>query len=163
MHRFLALGLALAAMLLSGCGSSNPHMIDQTRAEALSATVDQIAQRTDAEDCEGAQGAVREAKNQVSELPKSVDSRLKGNLTDWLDHIAVEVPKDCKPKAEKTPTTTPTPTPTETDTPTPTPTETDTPTPTPTPTPTETPPPVPTGTPTVQPPAGGGVIPGNEG
>ena len=161
MHRFLALGLALAAMLLSGCGSSNPHMIDQTRAEALSATVDQIAQRTDAEDCEGAQGAVREAKNQVSELPKSVDSRLKGNLTDWLDHIAVEVPKDCQAKPAKTPTPTQTPDQTETPTPTQTPDQTET--PTPTPTPTDTPTPAPTDTPTVQPGADGGVLPGNDG
>lgn len=163
MFRSLVLGLALAALLLSGCGSDNPRMIDQRRAEALTATVDEIGQRTSDEDCDGAQGAVREAKNQVQELPRKVDSRLKDNLNEWLDHLDQQVPKDCKPKAEETPTATETPAETETPTPTPTETPAETPTPTPTPTATETPPPVPTEVPPVEPGATGGVIPGNEG
>jgi hypothetical protein len=162
MFRPLALGLAVAVLLLSGCGSDNPRLIDQRRAEALTATVDEIGQRTSDEDCDGAQSAVREAKNQVNELPSKVDAKLRNNLNEWLDHLNEQVPKDCKPKAEETPT--PTETPEETKTPTPTPTvEEVTPTPTPTPTVTETPPPEPTVEPPVEPGVSGGVIPDNEG
>lgn len=160
MNRSLVLGLALAALLLSGCGRENPKLIDQGRAEALTATVDEIGQLTEAEDCDGAQSAVREAKGQVTELPSRVDSKLKDNLNEWLDHLDEEVPKDCQPEPEETPTPT-----VEEETPTPTPTPTveeETPTPTPTPTPTETPVPEPT-EPPVEPPAIGGVIPGDEG
>jgi gas vesicle protein len=163
MFRSLALGLVLAALLLAGCGSDNPRMIDQQRAEALTATVDEIGQRTEAEECDGAKSAVREAKNQVQELPSKVSVRLKDNLNDWLNHIDEQVPKDCKPKAEATPTATETPD--ETETPSPTPTDTPDETPTPTPTPTATPTPLPE--PTVEPPADpgdtGGVLPGDEG
>jgi outer membrane biosynthesis protein TonB len=163
MFRSLALGLALAALLLAGCGSDNPRMIDQQRARALTATVDEIGQRTDSEDCDGAQSAVQEAKNQVQELPSKVSVGLKDNLNDWLDHIDEQVPKDCKAAAEETPTPTETPDETETPTPTPTPDETPTPTPTPSATPTETPPPEPTVEPPADPGDTGGVLPGDEG
>lgn len=165
MNRSLVTGLALAALLLPGCGSDNPKLIDQRRAEALTASVDEIGSRTAAEDCDGAQSAVREAKNQVTELPSRVDSRLRSNLAEWLDHLEEEVPKDCKPEPEKTATPTETPTveeKTPTPTPTPTPTvEEATPTPTPTATPTATPPPP--VEPPVEPGAIGGVLPEDEG
>ena len=166
MSRSLVLGLALAAaMLLTACGGSNPKLIPEDRAQRLTDTVDQVAQRTDDEDCSGAQAALRRARNQVSELPRRVDRNLKANLDDWLDQIASRIPPDCKP--EKTPTPTPdeTEAPTETPTPSATPTPTDTPTPTPTATPTpeggdeqNSPP----SEPTVQPPDTGGVVPGDE-
>ncbi|MDP9293716.1 MAG: hypothetical protein M3O90_04690 [Actinomycetota bacterium] len=159
MLRSLSLGLALAAVLLTGCGRENPRLIPQTRAQALTDAVDQIAQRTDAEDCTGAQRAVQQARGQVAELPRRVDAKLRANINDWLNHIADEVPKDCKPAPEETPTATKTPD--KTETPTPTATETPDKTETPTPTPTETP--APTEVPTVEPPGTGGVIPGNEG
>jgi hypothetical protein len=159
MHRLLLLGLALAAaLLLTACGSSNPKLIPQDRADSLNQAVDDVASRTSNEDCDGADQALQEARNQVNELPRTVDSKLKSNLKRWLNHIADEIPKDCKP--------TPTPTPTATETDTPTATATETPTKTPTPTPTDTPTatatPSATGTPTVQPPDTGGVVPGDD-
>jgi outer membrane biosynthesis protein TonB len=159
MLRPLSLGLALAALLLSGCGRENPRLIPESRAQALTDTVDQIAQRTDAEDCTGAQRAVQQARGEVAELPRRVDADLRANLNDWLEHIAEEVPKDCRPAAEETPTATETPEETETPSPTASPEKTETSTPTPTPTATETPAEVPT----VEPPGSGGVIPGDEG
>ena len=46
MSRSLPLGLALAAALfLTACGSSNPKLIPEDRAQALKDTVDQVAQR----------------------------------------------------------------------------------------------------------------------
>lgn len=165
MLRLLPLGLALAAaLLLAACGSENPKLIPQDRADRLTSTVDQIAARTADEDCDGAQTSLRRARNQVAELPRGVDRGLKANLNDWLDQIGSRIPEDCKPSE------TPTPTPEETETPSPTATETpeETATPTPTPTPTTTPPPDEGGdeedspvTPPVEPPDTGGVSPGN--
>jgi hypothetical protein len=158
MHRLLLLGLALAAaLLLTACGSSNPKLIPQDRADSLNQALDDVASRTGDQDCSGADQALQEARNQVNELPAEVDRALKRNITKWLNHIADEIPKDCKPES------TPTPSPTATETPTETPTESPTKTPTPSPTesPTETPSPSPTGTPTVQPPDTGGVVPGD--
>jgi hypothetical protein len=158
MTRLLLLGLALAAaLLLTACGSSNPKLIPQDRADSLNQAIDDVASRTSDEDCDGAEEALREARSQVNELPAEVDKALKRNLAKWLNHIADEIPKDCKPES------TPTPTATETETPTKTPTETPTKTPTETPTntPTATPSATPSGTPTVEPPDTGGVIPEN--
>jgi outer membrane biosynthesis protein TonB len=159
MHRLLLLGLALAAaLLLTACGSSNPKLIPQDRADSLTSAVDDVASRTSDEDCDGAEEALREARNQVSELPAEVDKALKRNITKWLNHIADEIPKDCKPESTPTPTATETETPTETATPSPT----KTPSPSPTESPTETPSPSPTSTPTVEPPDTGGVLPGDD-
>ena len=158
MHRLLLLGLALAAaLLLTACGSSNPKLIPQDRADSLNQALDDVASRTGDQDCSGADQALQEARNQVNELPAEVDKALKRNITKWLNHIADEIPKDCKPES------TPTPTPSATESPTETPTESPTKTPSPSPTesPTETPSPSPTETPTVQPPDTGGVVPGN--
>jgi len=158
MHRLLLLGLALAAaLLLTACGSSNPKLIPQDRADSLHQALDDVASRTSDEDCDGADQALQEARNQVNELPAEVDKALKRNITKWLNHIADEIPKDCKPES------TPTPSPSATESPTETPTESPTKTPSPSPTesPTETPSPSPAETPTVQPPDTGGVVPGN--
>jgi hypothetical protein len=159
MHRLLLLGLALAAaLLLTACGSSNPKLIPQDRADSLNSALDDVASRTSDEDCDGAEEALREARNQVSELPAEVDKALKRNITKWLNHIADEIPKDCKPESTPTPTATETETPTETATPSPT----KTPSPSPTDTPTATPSASPTSTPTVEPPDTGGVLPGDD-
>jgi hypothetical protein len=159
MTRLLLLGLALAAaLLLTACGSSNPKLIPQDRADSLNQAVDDVASRTSDEDCDGAEEALREARNQVSELPAEVDKALKRNLSRWLNHIGDEIPKDCKPES------TPTPSPSATETPSATATEspTKTPSPSPTDTPTATPSASPTSTPTVEPPDTGGVIPGDD-
>ena len=103
MQRSLPLGLALAAaLLLPGCGSSNPKLIPQDRADQLVQSVDEVTARTSDEDCDGAEAALRDARNQVAELPRQVDRRLKRNLNAWLDHIEEKIPADCKP-AEATP------------------------------------------------------------
>ena len=89
MSRLLSLGLALAAALsLAACGGSNTKLIPENRAQELKATVDRIAQRVEDEECSGAESALRRARNQVSELPRSVDPGLKDNLNELsLIHI----------------------------------------------------------------------------
>ncbi len=148
----LVLGLLLAVIPMAGCGKEDPELIPQTRASALTSTIDEITAACDAEDPAKAKAAVEAANQQVSELPRKVSRELKNNITDWLSHIEDRVDSDCKAKAEETPTPTATesPTPTPTESPTPTPTETATPEPTETPA-------EPTPTPTVEPPGDGGV------
>jgi hypothetical protein len=158
MPRLLPLGLALAAALIvSACGGTNPKLIPQDRADHLSQTVDDVASRTDANDCTGAKDALQSARNQVTSLPREVDRLLRNNLNDWLDHLEARIPQDCKASA----TPTPSPSATETPSPTETATPTKTATPTETPTATETPSPSATPTVTVQPPSTGGVPPGD--
>ena len=113
MHRLLLLGLALAAaLLLTACGSSNPKLIPQDRADSLNQAVDDVASRTDDEDCDGAEQALQRGAQpgQRAPAPRSTQA-LKRNITKWLNHIADEIPKDCKPES------TPTPTPSATETP----------------------------------------------
>ena len=138
------------AVPLAGCGSEDPELIPQTRASALTSTIDEIQAACEDNDTAKAKAAVQAANQQVSELPRRVDTELKRNVRDWLSHIDDRIDRDCK--AEETPT----PTPSATETPTPEPTETPTPEPTetPTPEPTETP----TAEPTVEPPGDGGVV-----
>ena len=150
----LALGLLLAVVPVAGCGSEDPELIPQTRASALTSTIDEINSACDANDTDKAKAAVQAANQQVSELPRRVDSELKSNLRQWLRHIDDRIDEDCAKEEEETPTATPTPTPTETATPEPTKTATPEPTETATPEPTETA----TPEPTVEPPGDGGVI-----
>jgi hypothetical protein len=148
----LALGLLLAVIPMAGCGSEDPELISQTRASALTSTIDKITAACDAEDPAKAKAAVEAANQQVSELPRRVNADLKRNIRDWLSHIEDRVDSDCKAKEEETAT----PAPTESATPTPTESPTPTPTETATPEPTETPA-EPTPSPTVEPPGDGGV------
>jgi len=144
--RLLVPGLLVAA-LLAGCGSEDPGLIPPDRATALTKTVDAVKAACDGEDPDTARDAVAEARNQVSELPGSVDQGLRRNLREWLTRIDNRIEQDCEPEEEETPTPTASPTPTPTETPEATPT------PTATPEPTETPAPEPT----VEPPGDGGV------
>ena len=149
----LALGLLLA-VLAAGCGREEQNLIPESRAGELTAAVDEIQQACDDQDPDAVRAAVTAANQQVSELPRRVDSELKGNIRDWLNHIDDRVERDCKPEEEETPepTETATPEPTETATPEPTETATPEPTETATPEPTEVPP-----EPTVEPQGDGGV------
>jgi hypothetical protein len=162
MPRLLLLGLALAAALfLTACGGTNPKLIPEDRAQRLKDSVDLVAQRVDDAKCSSAKDALRRARNQVSELPRKVDNRLRDNLNEWLDQIGSRIDDDCKPSETSTPspsaTDTPTETPSPTKTPTASPTETSTPTATPSATATPT-----VEVPTVEPPDSGGVNPGDE-
>jgi outer membrane murein-binding lipoprotein Lpp len=153
-HWIGLLTLALA-LLVAGCGSSNPKLLAQTDADKLNAAVDQIQQACDSGDA----GAVRQrsqtARDLINGLPRKVDKQLKQNMTAWLDQIDKRAGRDCgasSPTATPSATQTQTPTPSATATPTETPTPTETATPTPSPTAT----PTPSATATPTPNAGGG-------
>ena len=148
----LPLAAALAVLALAGCGRQNPRLIPQTRADALTATVDKIQSACAAGDRVTAEAAVVAANQQVSTLPRKVDSRLRANLRQWLNHIRDQL-DTCKKPSES-----PTPTPSPSQTPSPSPSPTETPSATPTPTPTPSAAPSPTSTPSVSLPGVGGVV-----
>jgi len=152
-RRSLVLGLLLAAGTLTGCGSDNPKLIPSSRASALSSTVDEIKAACDDGNTVKTKAAITAANQQVSELPRRVDAKLRKNLQDWLAHIDDRVDQDCKQDEKPSPTATVTAT--ETATASPTETATASPTETATASPTETA----TATPsvTVEPPGNGGV------
>ena len=110
----LVLGLLLAVIPMAGCGKADPELIPQTRASALTSTIDEINAACDAEDPAKAKAAVEAANQQVSELPRKVNAELKRNIRDWLSHIDDRIDSDCKAKAEETPTPAPTESPTPT-------------------------------------------------
>jgi hypothetical protein len=135
----------VVALLVAGCGSSNPKLLAQTDADKLNAAVDQIQQACDS----GNAGQVRQrtqgTRDLIHGLPRRVDKRLTQNMNDWLDQIDKRAGRDCAgtsptatPSATETPSATATPSPTETATPTPTETATPTPTATATATPSAT-------------------------
>ena len=62
----LALGLLLAVIPLAGCGQENPELIPQTRASALTSTIDEINSACDANDPDKAKAAVQAANQQPS-------------------------------------------------------------------------------------------------
>ena len=139
------LALAAAALLAAGCGQTNPKLIPQSNADALTASVDRITQACSSGDAPAVHTQVDKTKALVNSLPRRVDNGLQTNLNEWLQHIDDRADRDCKPDASPTPSATdtpsPTPSPTETPSPTPSPTETPSPTPSPsaTPAPTTTP------------------------
>jgi hypothetical protein len=148
--------LALLALpiVLAACGQTNPHLIPQSNAQSLNAKADQIAEACANGDKTQARQAIREARQLVESLPRTVSTKLTQNLNDWLTQINSGV-GDCQGEATPEATESPTEAPTESPTPTETaaPTETATPTQTATPTPTVTQAPTETATPN----QGGGV------
>jgi hypothetical protein len=149
MKRLVLLALPI---VLAACGQTNPHLIPQSNAQSLNAKADQIADACAKGDKSGARQGIREARQLVESLPRTVSVKLKENLGDWLTQINSGV-GDCQGEATATPTETQTEAPTETASPTETPTPAATSTPTPTATPTVTQAPTDTATPN----QGGGV------
>ena len=141
----LLLVLVLAA--LAGCGQSNPDLIPQSNAQALQDTADKIQAACTAHDRSEARTQIHSAEQQLAQLPRAVDSKLKQNLQDWINQIQSRISADCRAEQTPTPTATETETPTETATPT----ETSTATPTETATATETATPTATATATATP------------
>jgi hypothetical protein len=164
--RSLLIAAGLSALVLAGCGSKNEALIPPDDADRLSTLVADAGRASAAGECDTARRSVREAEQQLDGLPRKTSRRLKANLRDWLDHLDGEIADECSAEPEATPTPTATAEPTET----PTPTPTETPTPTPTPTETATPEPTATVDPGTggeggpeEPPASGGVPPGEDG
>lgn len=160
-HRTLV-ALALAAtVFVAGCGDRK-GMIPKADAQTILSQLDQLDQQMSSGDCDNIASTVSDLQEQVSQLPTSVDSRLRARIEEGLANLSTQAPRDCLDQSLTTTETTTTQTTATTTTTVPTtPTQT---TPVPT-TPTQTvPPPTPTQTtpaptPTQTTPSGGGGTP----
>src|SRR4051812_35463088 len=145
MRRFFAPLVLVAAVFAAGCGRSNPELIPQSNADALTATADKIQAACDGADRTVARREIRNAQREIAALPSRVSPELRKNLEDWVQQIRDRITADCQGDEEEE---TPTPTATETETAAPTETATETATAAPTETATEVPTQAPTAVPT---------------
>ncbi len=167
--RSIVLGAVLVIALVvvfAGCGSQK-RTIPTAKAQSFLQQLDKISSQFDNGACVGAAAKVRALQSQVSDLPNSVDSTVKRNLTDGVARLHTLVTQQCqRPTPTNTTPTTPTVTAPTTTVPT-TPTNTVPPPTTTTPPPTTTTPPPTTTTPppTTTPGGGGGgvTVPGTIG
>ena len=86
----------LLALVLAGCGQSNPELIPQSNADALTATADKIRTACDAADRTVARREIRNAQREIDALPSTVDSKLRKNLEDWVQQIRDRITADCQ-------------------------------------------------------------------
>src|SRR3954451_22569118 len=121
MRRYFAPLVVLAAVV-GGCGESNPKLIPQANADALTQSADKVQAACDDHDTTVARRELRNLEREIDALPRKVDSQLRENLQAWADQVQKRITRDCR--EEETPTPTPTPTETEAPTQTPAPTQT---------------------------------------
>src|SRR4051794_6799503 len=73
-RRVPLLALALA-LLVAGCGASNPKLLAQSDADKLNATVDSIQQACDSGDTGAVRNRTQQARDEIDGLPRKVDKR----------------------------------------------------------------------------------------
>src|SRR5205085_5706045 len=71
--------LLVVVLALAGCGKTNPHLLPQANADALTASADRIRQACDADDRSTARDEIRNAEKEIAELPAEVSAGLKAN------------------------------------------------------------------------------------
>jgi hypothetical protein len=117
------LGVATAVLVACGGGSSD-KLIPASSADQIKNDLADLRQAIGEHACDAAQQKLSQVKQEIDNLPASVDARLRRRLRTGVATLSARVPVDCQQPAttETTPTTTET-TPTTTET-TPTTTET---------------------------------------
>ncbi len=104
--------LGAGAAIATGCGDRD-NLLPATDASALSTDLAAIRAAADARECGPADSALRRARSTVSNLPDSVDARLRRRLTSGLDKLAQRADAECDDAPLTTTTTVPTTTTTE--------------------------------------------------
>ena len=137
-----ALGFAAAFVVACGGGSG---LLSSNDASSLNNQLDSVSSALASQNCGDVSNATSKLADDVINLPSSINSTLRNNLTQGVSTIAQLARRQCA-NVPSTPTTPTTPTSPTTTTPTHTTTTPTTPTPTPTPTNTTTTPTTPTNT-----------------
>lgn len=143
----LALVLGLLSSLAVACGDTS-ELLTERRAARLTGDVDRVADAVQQGDCEATAVRLQELQAEVADLPSSVSSELRRNLSDGVTQLTAQAEEECQGEQTETQETTTEPapevetTPTETtETTEPPPAETETQTQTETEPPTQTTPP----------------------
>jgi hypothetical protein len=98
--------LGAAAALLVACGASGKNLIPVTDAGTLQSDFNAIASAVASGDCTGANQALAKAQADVSNLPRTVDPRLRARLQQGLSDLQQTAPVECKKNQTSTQTTT---------------------------------------------------------
>jgi hypothetical protein len=103
----LSLGAAAAIGLVS-CGGSDDELLPGSSADQILDNLDTVEELVAAGDCDGAVGAAQEVRNQVDELPRSVDAGLRQRLLEGAEQLEEVAATDCEEPVTITETTEPT-------------------------------------------------------
>jgi hypothetical protein len=126
----LAGGLGFAAAFVVACGGG-AGLLSSGQSNALSSQADQVASAVQAGNCGAAVNASSVLSNDVQNVPATINSTLRSNLTQGASTIAQLAQQDCRQHSTttaSTPTTTSSTSTTTSSTPTTTSTSTTTPT-----------------------------------
>jgi hypothetical protein len=100
-----------------GCGADRSHLIPGQRASDLTRQLDDIKSSIDAGQCDGLSAKITRFHDDATNLPNSVDRRLRRRINDGVGSLQAHAVDDCEAAAAaKTQTQTTDTTPTETQT-----------------------------------------------
>jgi hypothetical protein len=86
---------ALVAAAIAGCGSSDDKSIPPDASDQLIAQLNQVEEQVDAGQCELAQGGATVFQTKVGDLPSSVDSDTKKDLSTLADKLVELANNQC--------------------------------------------------------------------
>ena len=99
----LALLLGALAAFAVACGDTT-ELLSERRAARLTGDVDRVAEAVEAGDCEATAVRVQELQTEVADLPSSVSSELRRNLTDGVTQLAAQAQEECAGEPAETQT-----------------------------------------------------------
>lgn len=105
----LALGVGVAGLAACAGSGSSRARIPSADAGRLSDDFDAVAAAVDAGDCTAAARGVGQARSDVDSLPRRVSARLRARLTEGVDRLAEQAPREClqaRTRTETQPTVT---------------------------------------------------------
>jgi hypothetical protein len=95
--RALAPALVASALVLAGCGDGGGAELSSERAGRLETTLDEIEQRVDEGDCDGAAAQTAALEQQVDALGDRVDRDLRRALSSSASRLRSLVESQCEP------------------------------------------------------------------
>ncbi|HEV3000191.1 MAG TPA: hypothetical protein VGW75_05570 [Solirubrobacteraceae bacterium] len=105
----LALVLGLLAALAVACGDDDGddrRLLAPSRAEAIRAELDKIAQRVESGRCDALDPAFDRLNRAIDGLPRATDRGLRRRLAEGAEHLEAIAPGECRDNRPKTAETT---------------------------------------------------------
>jgi hypothetical protein len=97
----LLAGLALAALVATGCGGDRSNLIPSSRAQELVSQLDALQQQIDAGKCDGINARVDTFHDDATSLTKPVDSRLRKRINDGVKALQEHALDTCEAAARR--------------------------------------------------------------
>ena len=109
----LALLLGVLSAFAVACGDTS-ELLSERRAARLTGDVGRVAEAVEAGDCEATAVRLQELQTEVANLPSSVSSELRRNLTDGVTQLTAQAQEECAGEPAETTQTEEEPPPAET-------------------------------------------------